>query len=71
MATVTTLMFVPVMNTAGNMLGHSVQAGPKHTLRCVRGTPIGATRLARRLGVAGKTCKSQIERRVTVAPPAL
>jgi hypothetical protein len=69
-ATVTTLLFMPVMNKAGNMLGHSVQAGSKDTIRCVKGKPIAATPKAKRLGLNGKTCKSQIVRRVRIAPPA-
>ena len=67
-ATVTTLLFVPVMNKAGNMLGHSVQAGPKDTIRCVQGKPIAATPKAKRLGLNGKTCTSQIVRRVRISP---
>ena len=69
-ATVTTLLFVPVMNKAGNMLGHSVQAGSKDTIRCVTGKPIAATPKAKRLGLNGKTCKAQIVRRVRIAPSA-
>jgi len=69
-ATVTTLLFVPVMNKAGNMLGHSVQAGSKDTIRCLQGKRIAATPKAKRLGVNGKTCKAQIVHRVRIAPPA-
>jgi hypothetical protein len=67
-ATITTLLFVPVATDDGKVLGHGIKKGPVHTLRCVPGKPITATPLAKRLGVDGQMCKWQITRTVRVKP---
>jgi hypothetical protein len=68
-ATIVTLLFIPMMNSVGHMLGHGIHLGQQHSLRCVGGKPVKATPLAKRLNVVGKTCKTQIVRRVRIAPP--
>jgi hypothetical protein len=67
-ATITTLLFVPVTTENGTVLGHEIKKRPTHTLRCARGKPIPPTPLAKRLGVDGQTCKARIARKVRVKP---
>lgn len=67
-ATITTLLFVPVTTENGTVLGHGIKKGPTHTLLCARGKPIPPTPLAKRLGVDGKTCKERIARKIRVKP---
>jgi hypothetical protein len=66
-ATVITLVFVPVVDKTHHLVGHRM-VKRTHTMRCVAGKPIPATPLAKRLGIAGKSCKKQIVRRVRVEP---
>jgi hypothetical protein len=66
-ATVITLLIAPAAtDDDGPRLRHKVKKAQVHTLRCVRGKPIPATPLARRLGLVGDTCKDRIVRRVRV-----
>lgn len=67
-ATVITVLFVPVMSKGGKVNGHGMRKGSVHTLRCVQGKPIKATPLAKRLGLVGKPCKKRIVRSVQVKP---
>jgi hypothetical protein len=67
-ATVITLLIVPIVNEDGERVGTREKRGSVHTLRCVPGTPIKATPLAKRLGLVGKACRRKITRRVAVKP---
>jgi hypothetical protein len=67
-ATVITLLIVPIVNGDGERVATRVQRGSTHALRCVPGTPIKATPLAKRLRLVGKPCRPKITRRVVVKP---
>ncbi len=67
-ATVITILFVPVTTKSGAVVGHSVRKGPTHTLRCMAGKPIQATPLAKRLGLVGDPCRARIVRKVRIEP---
>jgi hypothetical protein len=67
-ATITTLLFVPMANEDGKVLGHGIKKWQVHTLRCVPGKPIAATPLAKRLNLDGEPCRERITRKVRVKP---
>ena len=62
---VITLLVLPLLHGQKTATSKTVR-GQVHHLRCIEGTNIGSTPIARRLGIVGRPCTSVIYRRVKV-----
>lgn len=68
LATVITVLFVPITNRDGDVIGHMTKRAPNQMIRCAPLKRIPATARAKRLRVAGKVCRKRIVVRYKTAP---
>ncbi len=67
-AIVATIIFVPVVDKAHHILGHTIKRGPSYTITCMPGETIPSTNLTEQLHIAGKPCRAQTGGRYRIEP---
>jgi hypothetical protein len=73
-AVVATIVFVPVVDKAHHILGHTIKRGPVYSVECTLGEAIPDNELTRRIHIAGHRCRAhtggrfRLEPRGTICP---
>ena len=67
-AVVATIVFVPVVDKAHHILGHSIKRGPVYNITCTVGEAIPSTPLTEKIHIAGKRCREHVGGRFREEP---